>query len=60
MEDSLTIIEGAKLEPILADVPAGYVCQFERIGYFCTDCEGHGKDGKRVFNKTAGLRDNWK
>jgi glutaminyl-tRNA synthetase len=54
------LIEGAKLEPILADVPAGYVYQFERVGYFCTDSEDHGKDGKRVFNKTAGLRDNWK
>jgi len=59
-EDSLSVIEGAKLEPILADVPEGYVCQFERVGYFCTDSEDHGKDGKIVFNKTAGLRDNWK
>jgi len=59
-EDSFSLIEGAKLEPILADVPAGYVCQFERIGYFCTDCVDHGKDGKIVFNKTAGLRDSWK
>jgi len=59
-EDSLSLIEGAKLEPILADVPAGYICQFERLGYFCTDSEDHGVDGKLVFNKTAGLRDNWK
>jgi|TARA_B110000879_G_scaffold212754_1_gene310664 glutaminyl-tRNA synthetase len=59
-EDSLSLIEGAKLEPILADVPAGYHCQFERVGYFCTDSEDHGKDGKVVFNKTAGLRDNWR
>ncbi|MGJ8658117.1 MAG: glutamine--tRNA ligase/YqeY domain fusion protein [Akkermansiaceae bacterium] len=59
-EDSFSLVEGAKLEPILADVAAGYVCQFERVGYFCTDSEDHGVDGKVVFNKTAGLRDNWK
>ena len=59
-ENSLSLIDGAKLEPILANVPAGYICQFERIGYFCTDAEDHGESGKIVFNKTAGLRDNWK
>ncbi len=59
-EDSLSLIEGAKLEPILTDVGAGYICQFERVGYFCTDSVDHGVDGKLVFNKTAGLRDNWK
>lgn len=59
-EDSFSVIEGAKLEPILGDVAAGYVCQFERVGYFCTDSEDHGRDGKVVFNKTAGLRDSWK
>jgi len=59
-EDSLNLIEGAKLEPALTNVAAGYVCQFERLGYFCTDSEDHGVNGKIVFNKTAGLRDNWK
>ena len=59
-EDSLSLISGAKLEPVLGDVGTGYVCQFERVGYFCTDSEDHGVDGKVVFNKTAGLRDSWK
>ena len=59
-EDSFSLITGAKLEPVLGDVAAGYVCQFERVGYFCADSEDHGVDGKIVFNKTAGLRDNWK
>jgi len=57
--DSLEIISGVKLEPALADVPAGYKCQFERIGYFCTDSEDH-SSSNIVFNRTAALRDNWK
>ncbi len=55
-EDSLSVVRGAKLEPILGGVSAGYVCQFERLGYFCADSEDHGVDGRLVFNKTAGLR----
>ena len=59
-EDSLSVISGAKLEPSLAEVEAGYLCQFERIGYFCTDSVDHLAGEKIVFNKTAGLRDNWR
>ena len=57
--NSLELISGAKLEPALADVPAGYKCQFERVGYFCTDSIDHA-EGKIVFNRTAALRDSWK
>lgn len=56
--DSLTVIEGAKLEPNWkgpgepewADGIGRY--QFERSGYFCVDGEG-------VFNRTVTLKDGW-
>jgi len=50
----------AKVEPCLAGVDAGYTCQFERIGYFCTDIADHIKGEKLVFNRTVGLKDSWK
>ncbi len=58
--DSLEIISAVKLEPSLANVPAGYKCQFERIGYFCADSVDHKPSRNIVFNRTAALRDNWK
>lgn len=58
--DSLEIIAGVKLEPSLASVPVGYKCQFERVGYFCTDSEDHDPSRGIVFNRTTALRDNWK
>ena len=45
----------AKLEPVLADVGAGEVVQFERLGYFAADRT----DGQLVFHRTVGLRDEW-
>ena len=57
-EDSLKVIEGAKLEPALAGVEPGYSCQFERLGYFCADLKDH-QDEQRVFNRTIGLKDSW-
>jgi len=56
--DSLTIISNAKLEPCLADWKAGESVQFERVGYFCAD-ECDSAEGRPVFNRTVGLRDNW-
>lgn len=44
----------AKVEPALADVTAGEVVQFERLGYFAADV-----DDPRVFHRTVGLRDEW-
>jgi glutaminyl-tRNA synthetase len=55
--DSLEVLTGCKLEPSLADVPAGDVIQFERLGYFCTDPDGTAD--KLVFNRTVGLRDSF-
>ena len=59
-EDSLAVINGAKLEPILGNVEPGYRCQFERVGYFCTDSEDHVAGENNVFIRTAALRDSWK
>ena len=58
-EDSLTL-QSAKVEPSLGEVEPGYRCQFERLGYYCTDIKDHVKGEKLVFNRTVGLRDSWK
>lgn len=55
--DSLVTVNGARLEPALAETDIGDVVQFERLGYFCLDPASAG--GRRVFNKTVGLRDTW-
>ncbi len=55
--DSLTVVEGAWLEPALANASPGERFQFERLGYFCVDPES--RSGKPVFNRTATLRDTW-
>ena len=57
--DSLALVKGAKLEPGLARVAPGFQCQFERIGYFCTDPQDHVPGERVVFNRTIGLRDSW-
>ena len=57
--DSLTIIENAKLDPMLGDVDPGYRCQFERTGYFCADSKDHSPGERPVFNRTVPLRDSW-
>lgn len=56
--DSLSVVTGAKVEPSLAAMVAGERCQFERIGYFCTDSVDHSPD-KPVFNRISTLRDSW-
>ncbi len=54
---SLQVIPNAKLEPSLADSPAGTQVQFERLGYFCTDSDS--KPGNLIFNRTVTLKDQW-
>lgn len=44
-------------EPELANAKLGDPIQFERKGYFSIDPDS--TDGKRVFNRTVGLRDSW-
>ena len=56
--DSLTTV-AAKIEPSLAAAQPGFVCQFERIGYFVADCIDHQPGRKPVFNRTVALRDSW-
>ncbi len=55
--NSLVVLANAKIEPALADLPAGEVVQFERQGYFCLDTTS--TPGAPVFNRTVGLRDMW-
>ena len=57
--DSLSLVEGAKLEPGLAGEERGFVCQFERLGYFCADSRYHQPGVKAVYNRTIGLKDSW-
>jgi glutaminyl-tRNA synthetase len=54
--NSLEVVT-AKVEPSLANAPAGGRYQFERLGYFCVDPDT--APGKPVFNRTIGLRDTW-
>jgi glutaminyl-tRNA synthetase len=55
--ESLEVLDGAMLEPSLADWPLGKGCQFERTGYFCLDPDS--AHGAPVFNRTVTLRDSW-
>ena len=57
--NSLQVIEDVKLEPGLAAEAPGFVCQFERLGYFCADSRDHLPGSQAVFNRTIGLRDSW-
>ncbi|GAA6152945.1 glutamine--tRNA ligase/YqeY domain fusion protein [Pseudoteredinibacter isoporae] len=56
--ESLSIVSGAKAERSLLNANAEEAYQFEREGYFCLDAK-HSQDGKIVFNRTIGLKDNW-
>ena len=56
--DSLEVLKTARVEPALAALEPGAVCQFERLGYFCAD-SADAKGDAPVFNRTVGLRDTW-
>ena len=51
-------VASAKLEPALAELPAGVAVQFERLGYFCTDIVDSSAAAP-VFNRVVTLRDSW-
>jgi glutaminyl-tRNA synthetase len=51
-------IKKAYAEPSLINTKPGDRFQFQRKGYFVVDKDS--KQNKLVFNKTVGLRDNWK
>ncbi len=56
--NSKTVIEEAKIEPILASDPVGAQVQFERLGYFSVDPDTTAD--LPVFNEIVPLRDTWK
>ncbi len=56
--NSLKILNGCMVEPTLKDAPVGYICQFERKGYFSVDPDTIQK-GIPVFNRTVTLKDTW-
>ena len=55
--DSLKVVQGAKVEPALAEAKPLDSFQFTRLGYFCADTDS--KSGALVFNRTVSLKDNW-
>ena len=57
--NSLTILEGCKIEPALEKTTQGETVQFERHGYFCVDAESEKDSSQIIFNRTIGLRDTW-
>jgi len=56
--DSVHILKNCKLEPALKELKSEDRIQFERIGYYCVD-NVDSVEGKPVFNRTVGLRDEW-
>lgn len=56
-EESLSVVQGYG-EPSLAEIKPEDRFQFERVGYFCADRHA-AAEGKRVFNRTVGLKDTW-
>jgi glutaminyl-tRNA synthetase len=48
----------ATVEPSVIESAPGFVCQFERLGYFCTDIVDHAA-GRPVLNRIVTLRDSW-
>jgi glutaminyl-tRNA synthetase len=56
--DSLTVIEGARLEASLAEAEPGSRFQFERHGYFYLDPDDSSSESQ-VWNQVVTLRDSW-
>ncbi len=56
--DSLTVLEGCKLEGEIKDLKPGDTFQFMRQGYFCVDITS--TEDKTVFNRTVDLKSSWK
>ena len=55
--NSLSVLNGCRVEPSLKGTAVGGRYQFERQGYFCLDPES--TPDYLVFNRTVGLRDSW-
>jgi len=54
---SLDAVAGCQLEPMLAQAAPGTRFQFERLGYFAADPDGH--PDAPVFNRTVSLKEAW-
>ena len=57
--DSRRLLTGCKLEPSIADVPAGTRMQFVRMGYYIQDSVP-AQDGTLRFNRIVSLKDSFK
>ena len=57
-DDSLVVIDDARVEPSLAEAPAGTRWQFERTGYFWPDPVDSSPE-RLVLNRVVTLRDSW-
>lgn len=55
--NSLEILTKCYIEPFVKNCKPLDHFQFERLGYFNLDPDS--KDGKMVFNRTVGLKDDW-
>ena len=55
---SLEVLEGARIEPALAEARSTERWQFERKGYYVADAKDS-KPGAPVFNLIVPLRDTW-
>lgn len=55
--ESKKVLRNCYIEPFGAERKVGEYLQFQRIGYFMKDPDG--TEGKPVFNRTVGLKDNW-
>jgi len=56
--ESLNRLTACKLEPSLANAGDNQHLQFERLGYFVSDCVEH-SDKTPTFNRVVTLRDTW-
>ncbi|MDO4845567.1 MAG: glutamine--tRNA ligase/YqeY domain fusion protein [Oscillospiraceae bacterium] len=57
--DSLQVLTGCKVEPMLADARPADRFQFLRTGYFCVDTK-FSQPGKPIFNRAVGLKDSYR
>ena len=57
--NSLEVLTGCKVEPLMADAVAPANFQFMRLGYFCLD-NRDSKPGHLVFNRSVSLKDSFK
>ena len=55
--ESLTVLNKAKVEPVLENAKPGERFQFLRMGYFTVDPDS--RPGAPVFNRTVTLKDTW-